>query len=391
TNASMEASAATRFGKIITLIRFCVGICGTDVANPEYRMWTLTYAVITVIFFFFASTVYTMYVGVVVDKDYTVILQACAMVGSAIQGLTKLLCTVSQAPLMRHIQGTYESIYAEFEGHGGEYNKYLHKRINQFWNLMIGFVWIYIVLVVGLVSYPVYSRIFRDEKLLVMQFLVPGIDRDSDTGHLMLITVHVTCLSFGAFGNFGGDMYLFLFITNVPLLKDIFKVKLHEFNEVVMQSADHKQIRTMFFDLISWHQRYVSLLRSTEKIYNIVMFVQLSSACVGILCTISCIFIKVWPAAPVYLLYSFIVLYTFCGLGTIVETSNEDFTFELYTNCLWYELPAMEQKLLVLMLAKAQNEKALTAASVLPLSMNTALRLTKGIYSFSMMLITYLE
>ncbi|KAH8302437.1 hypothetical protein KR044_006486, partial [Drosophila immigrans] len=388
---SMQASAATRFDKIIKLIRFCVGICGTDVADPEYRMWALTYAVITVIFFFFASTVYTLYVGVLLEHDYTVILQACAMVGSAIQGLTKLLCTVNRAPLMRHIQGTYESIYQEYEVQGGEYTKYLHKRINMFWNLMIGFVWVYIVLVVGLVSYPVYSRIFRHEKLLVMQFLVPGIDRDSDTGHLMLITLHSTCLCFGAFGNFGGDMYLFLFITNVPLLKDIFKVKLHEFNAVVQENADHKQIRSMLWDLISWHQRYVSILRSTEKIYNIVMFVQLSSACVGILCTISCIFIKVWPAAPVYLIYSFIVLYTFCGLGTIVETSNLDFTFELYTNCLWYELPIVEQKLLILMLAKSQNEKALTAASVLPLSMNTALRLTKGIYSFSMMLITYLE
>jgi len=43
------------------------------------------------------------------------------------------------------------------------------------------------------------------------------------------------------------------------------------------------------------------------------------------------------------------------------------------------------------MLAKSQNELALTAASFLRLSMETALRLTKGIYSFSMMLVTYLE
>ncbi|KAM8709930.1 hypothetical protein ACLKA7_016692 [Drosophila subpalustris] len=358
----MIDSAATRFHKIIKLIRFCVGICGTDVADPEYRMWALTYAIIAVIFFFFASTAYTMYVGLVLNNDWTVILQACAMVGSAIQGLTKLLCTVSKAPLMRHIQGTYESIYEEYEERGGEYTKYLHKRINIFWKLMMGFMWVYIILVIGLVSHPIFCLVFRNEKFLVMQFLVPGIDRDSDSGHLMLITLHVMCLCFGAFGNFGGDMYLFLFIINVPLLKDVFKVKLHEFNEVVEQAKDYKKTVAMMCDLICWHQKYVSILRGTEQIYNIVMGVQLSTACVGILCTISCIFIK-----------------------------NSDFNFEIYSNCLWYKLPTMEQKLIILMLAKSQNELALTAASFLPLSMATALQLTKGIYSFSMMLFTYLE
>jgi len=43
-----------------------------------------------------------------------------------------------------------------------------------------------------------------------------------------------------------------------------------------------------------------------------------------------------------------------------------------------------------MMLAKAQNEVVLTAADMAPLSMNTALQLTKGIYSFSMMLMNYL-
>lgn len=255
---TMIDSAATRFHKIIKLIRFCVGICGTDVADPEYRMWALTYAIIAVIFFFFASSAYTMYVGLVLNNDWTVILQACAMVGSAIQGLTKLLCTVSKAPLMRHIQGTYESIYEEYEKLGGEYTKYLHKRINKFWKLMMGFMWVYIILVIGLVSHPIFCLVFRNEKFLVMQFLVPGIDRDSDSGHLMLITLHVMCLCFGAFGNFGGDMYLFLFITNVPLLKDVFKVKLHEFNEVVEQGQDYKKTAAMMSDLICWHQKYVS-------------------------------------------------------------------------------------------------------------------------------------
>lgn len=63
------------------------------------------------------------------------------------------------------------------------------------------------------------------------------------------------------------------------------------------------------------------MLQTTKKIYSIVLFVQLSTTCVGLLCTISCIFMKAWPAAPLYLLYAAITLYTFCGLGTLVENS----------------------------------------------------------------------
>lgn len=51
------------------------------------------------------------------------------------------------------------------------------------------------------------------------------------------------------------------------------------------------------------------------------MLVELSTLCLGILCTISCIFLKAWPTAPLYLIYCFVVLYTFCGLGTVVEKS----------------------------------------------------------------------
>jgi len=100
-----------RYRKVIRMIRFCVGFCGNDVADPNFRMWWLTYSVIVAIFFFFACTVYTIYVGVVINGDLTVILQAFAMVGSGFQGLTKLLVTANMASEMREIQNTYENIY----------------------------------------------------------------------------------------------------------------------------------------------------------------------------------------------------------------------------------------------------------------------------------------
>ncbi|KAH8380872.1 hypothetical protein KR200_002132, partial [Drosophila serrata] len=379
-----------RYRKVISLIRFCVGFCGNDVANPNFRMWWLTYTVIAAIGFFFACTIYTIYVGVVINGDLTVILQAMAMVGSAIQGLTKLLITAYRAPLMRHIQNSYEEIYSDYGSRGSEYVKCLEARIRTTWKLIIGFATIYSVGPALIIFFPIFYLVVFKEKILVMQFFIPLIDHTTDSGHLLLTVVHIALILFGGFGNYGGDMYLFLFVTHLPLIKDIFCVKLEEFNEAAVKKNDLKRMREMLFDLVAWHQKYVSLLRATERIYSIVLFVQLFTTCVSLLCTISCIFIKAWPAAPIYLVYSGITLYTFCGLGTLVENSNESFTRVIYTNCLWYELPAREEKLIILMLAKAQNEVSLTAADMAPLSMNTALQLTKGIYSFSMMLFTYL-
>ncbi|XP_016996008.2 odorant receptor 67d [Drosophila takahashii] len=379
-----------RYRKVIRMIRFCVGFCGNDVADPNFRMWWLTYTVIGAIGFFFACTGYTIYVGVVINGDLTVILQAFAMVGSAIQGLTKLLVTANMAPQMREIQNTFDEIYQEYGAKGGEYAKCLEQRIRTTWQLIIGFMLVYIILLGLIISFPIYYLVILHQKVLVMQFLMPLLDHTTDGGHLLLTAVHIALITFGGFGNYGGDMYLFLFVTHVPLIKDIFCVKLKEFNEVVVNGNEFPKMRSMLCDLLTWHQLYSSILQTTKKIYSIVLFVQLSTTCVGLLCTISCIFIKAWPAAPLYLLFAAITLYTFCGLGTLVENANEDFLSVIYTNCLWYELPVKEEKLIILMLAKAQKEVCLTAADMAPLSMNTALQLTKGIYSFSMMLMNYL-
>lgn len=251
-----SATPATRYFKIIKILRFCIKICGSDVINPNFRMWSLTYFVITVALTFYACTLYTMYVGVVINNDWTVILQTMALLGSGIQGLTKLLCCVDKAHLVREIQSYYESIYVEYELKGGEYTRCLNERISAFWNVVMAFVGFYIVVVGGMITYPLYYSLVHKEKMVIMQFLLPFVDHTTDTGHTILITFHVLCCLMGGFGNFGADMYLFLFILNVPLIKDIFKIKLQEFNVIAVQRDQSAQMRAMLRDLLAWHQKY---------------------------------------------------------------------------------------------------------------------------------------
>lgn len=335
-------SPGTRYRRIIQILRFCTSICGSDVIDPNFRLWALSYAIIFIILSYYACTLYTIYVGVVIDNNWTVILQAMALCSSAIQGLTKMLCCVEKSHLVKEIQATYESIYHEYEVLGGEYSRCLHERISVFWNVVMVFVCIYIAVVGGMVIYPVYTTLVYKEKVMIMQFLVPFIDHTTYTGHLMLMAIHVLCVIIGGFGNFGADMYLFLFILNVPLIKDLFKIKLQELNAIALQRDKQDQLHSMLRELLLWHQKYgrsvccsfenqigfylnatscSRILRATEQTFNKVMLVELSTLCIGILCTISCIFLHVWPTAPLYLVYCFVLLYAFCGLGTVVETS----------------------------------------------------------------------
>ncbi|KAH8416947.1 hypothetical protein KR222_000184, partial [Zaprionus bogoriensis] len=405
----MADSAAIRFLKIVRLIRFCAGICGTDVSDPNYRMWALSYAILAIIFLFYVCTLYTIRVGLVLKDDWTVILEVLGLAGSGVHGMTKMICCVIHARRIREVQGNYESIYTEYELKGGEYTKCLHECINTFWKFTVAVMCFYVLVGGGLILYPIYYALMYKEKMLIMQFLVPFIDHTTDRGYLLLTVIHVVCVHIACFGNFAVDMYFFLFITNVPLIKNIFKVKLKEFNEIAKQRDQYDKMHSMLWELLALHQQYVRILRATEQIFNVVMLVELVTLCTSILCSISCIFLQVWATAPIYMVYCFVLLYAFCGLGTLVESSvrlanrnnystslldfllqNEDFMDAVYSDCLWYELPVKEQKLIILMLAKAQREHALTAMDVLPMSMATALQLTKGVYSFSMMLITYL-
>lgn len=255
--SAMAKTAVSRFATIIRLIRFCVKCCGTDVSNPNYRMWAWTYVTIVTIFAYFGFTGYTVYVAVQM-REFATILQAIATAGSGAQGLVKLVCCVGKASLIRNIQHTYESMYREYEGRSGVYTKYLHQRINNFYYLVLGFVFIYSTTVITMICFPLYELIVLSKKAMILHFLIPGVDPNSDTGYVIMFVVHSMFLIVGAFGNFGGDMYLFLFIINIPLLKDIFSEKFKELNELVVQPDKYEEMQAVLWDLLTWHQKYAT-------------------------------------------------------------------------------------------------------------------------------------
>lgn len=69
---------------------------------------------------------------------------------------------------------------------------------------------------------------------------------------------------------------------------------------------------------------------------------------------------------------------------------NDDVTLDIY-DCKWYNLTAKQQKMILIMLRESQQQKGLTVGGITPLSLATALQMTRTIYTFSMVLMRYLN
>lgn len=81
----MAKTCFDRFNRIVKITRLVAAICGSDIIKPDYKMNPITWFVIIAVNAYFVCTIYTMYVGVIIDKDWTVILQSLCLTGTAVQ------------------------------------------------------------------------------------------------------------------------------------------------------------------------------------------------------------------------------------------------------------------------------------------------------------------
>ncbi|XP_030372182.1 odorant receptor 67d-like [Scaptodrosophila lebanonensis] len=381
-------SSLERYRRIIYVIRLCARICGADISSPDWHWSWLTRLIVSLCLCFYIGTFYTIYVGVIVHKDWTILMDAACCLGAGVQGLTKLFCVIAHRHALRESQEFLDATFMEYEQKHMGYQQVLMDGIAMTMRGINSFVVFNCVALLVVIAIPATYYILYNEKHVIIQFLLPGIDPNTNTGFLILSGIHIGLLSLGAFGQFAGDMYLFVFINNLPMLKNILGCGLQDLNDLLDDNCSQAELHAEMVKIVNLHQQYLRLLEHTQRIFFHPIFVQIFATASGILCTMFCMLIGVWPGAPAYLGYSIVTLYFYCGLGNIVELSNEDCCTIIYTKCQWYRLPIPYQKLLLFMLHKSQDVQNLTIGNMMPLSMNTAVQLSKAIYSILMLLLS---
>ncbi|XP_075146694.1 odorant receptor 67d-like [Haematobia irritans] len=374
-------------------MRICAYICGTDIMNPKFRIHALTRMVFFVVNLILFCTFYTLYVGIWVERDWTKPLQTLCMIGSVAQGYCKMVNAVWYIKEHRFLVMEVREIYEEYEKKHAEYRFYLKKSITRVIRGIKSMAAVYIIAVAELVLLVPWYFFIYNKRIFVMQFILPGIDPETDFGYYITNCVHCLCMTFGAFGNFAADSLFVAHVSHIPLLKDILRCKFHDLNKVLEDDnlENQNEVRDMLRNIFQWHQKYISKIEIIKATYFWMVFVQVSTGGVSILCTLFCLLLGSWIGGDCYLMYCLAILYLYCGLGTLVEIANDDVVTACYNDVNWYMLPVAERKMLLNMLMAAQSTTGITVGSILPLSMNTGLQLTKAIYTSTMMLVNFIE
>ncbi|XP_055852015.1 odorant receptor 67d-like [Episyrphus balteatus] len=375
------------FSKVIRVGRICSAVCGADVFDPKYKFNNVTRAVVFCIVVYFIFSVYT--VQLKISENWTVALEAFCMVGSVLQGISKLVSGIAYKNKYQEAQKFLDSIYLKYEEKGDDYVKALEKCISRTRVVLKSVALLYFFVVASLISVPIAIWIFTGKRLLVMQFYLPYLDTKTTHGYLATIGMQSTCLVFGAFGNFAGDLFLLVYFGHANVLVDIFVLKGKELSEMATDFGSPK-VQYKLNEVIKWHQTYSSFIAKIDSIYYWSNFTQITTSGLSIVLTLVIMFVGDWPGAYSYLTISFVMLYLYCGMGTLVEIANDRILNEIY-EIHWYILTVPQQKCIRYMLMKAQSPIEITVGGVAPLSVNTGLQVTKTVYSVFMMLLNFFD
>ncbi|XP_055904643.1 odorant receptor 67d-like [Eupeodes corollae] len=376
-----------KFAKVLRVVRLCSAVCGCDIINEKYKINNITRAVIFCITVYFIFSAYT--VNLKIAENWSVVLEAFCMVGSVLQGISKLTSGIIYKNYFRFASKFLRQVYSEYENKGESYLNILDKCISRTRAVLKSVAVLYAVVVISLISVPIVVWIFTGKRFFPMQFFIPYLDTNTLLGYFATIGMQSVCLVFGGFGNFAGDMFLMVFFGQANMLVDIFMLKGLELSELAVDSKDEK-VQHKLNEVIEWHQTYSRYIENLDVMYFWINFTQITTSAVSIVLTLAIMFIGEWPGAYAYILISFTMLYLYCGMGTLVELANDRIIDEIY-NIHWYILKVPQQKCIRYMLMKAQSPKEISVGGVAQLSVSTGLQVTKTVYSVFMMLLNFFD
>ncbi|XP_017468648.1 PREDICTED: odorant receptor 67d-like [Rhagoletis zephyria] len=380
--STKEIRPTESFAKIIKAFRFMSGLVGADVSNVNYKVNIVTIIVILCIGIYFIFTATT--VASVFSENWTYLLEASCMVGSVLQGITKLISAIVFAKDIAAMRLELESLYSEYETKGEAYCKALNECCQRVWRVIKMVGHIYAAAAFGILILTAILVLATERQVYVMHFFIPGLDVETRFGYLATMAVHTVVFLAGAFGLFAGDLFFLLFLGQPSLLLDLLVLKVRALNEI-SNKKDRKSER-LLIDIIEWHQYYTDYNERCNRLFYYIITMQIVTSGISIICTLYIILMGDWPGAYLYIVIAFSGLYLYCIIGTKIETCNQAFCEELY-NINWYDLEVKNQKMVILILKKSQNPSEIKVAGFLPLSVQTALSITKTIYGiFTMML-----
>lgn len=250
--ATKRVRPTESFAKIIKFFHLISGLVGADVSDENYRVNIITITLIICIVSYFIFTGTT--VASVFSENWTYLLEASCMVGSVLQGITKLISAFVFAKEICDTRIELENLYSEYEVKGDDYSDALNKSCERVWRVIKLVGQVYLVAGGGIILITIVLIFASTEKVFLMHFLIPGIDVDTQMGYLITLALHTLCFLFGAFGLFAGDLFFLLFLGQSMLFLDLLALKVKSLNEAAAEKCSTAD--RLLIEIIEWHQYY---------------------------------------------------------------------------------------------------------------------------------------
>ncbi|XP_037943817.1 putative odorant receptor 83c [Teleopsis dalmanni] len=363
-------------------------VMGVDAIDPKYHFNFFTALSILYLTAYHVCTLYTAFQH---RDDFGFMLQVLCTIGAGMLGVVKLGTVLKYSKILGAMRTLIEHLYTEYEMQGTDFRRALYNSCNSSKKIIKAVSFSYVFLIFTILVPPFSIMAINGQRQVILLYDVPGLNITTNFGYITITTIHTINVITCAIGFLTTDIFVLLFLSQSYLFVNVFKVKVKEFNESVTFAKNRfiPATEKALEDLLKWHTLYLSYTRTCNNIFFIPVTVQVVLTTFSITLTLYVILTSYWLGAYSFLGLMAVNLYILCIMGTKVENCNDEFCFEIY-NISWYNLTVAQQKTVKLMLLQSQSPNVITIASVMPLSVSSAMKITKGIYSIFMMMVQLL-
>ncbi|XP_023170925.1 putative odorant receptor 83c [Drosophila hydei] len=323
-------------------------------------------------------------------------IKSCIMLGGLVSGSAKLLTILLRHTPIRDLLHYIIRIYEEYEKRGVDYCNTLNfgiDRVNKIQRIIfVGYSITFLIMLL----IPLVLLVYKGIRITVMPYEIPGLSLDSNIGYGLTYLQHTIPEVVGGVGFYLGDMLVLLALIQIQTFADIFQLKASALNDALDRKEQSRyvsnvgeyidfDVQALLMDLINWHQLFVDYCELVEKIYDNLIAAQVFAASVSIVVCLCVNLNGFHLISAIFFLVSAYSMTVYCVVGTQIEFAYDQ-VYETVCCLSWHELNCDQRKLYAVMLQRAQNMKIIVLLGLVPLSLGTALQLTKLIYSISMMM-----
>ncbi|XP_030371670.1 putative odorant receptor 83c [Scaptodrosophila lebanonensis] len=378
-----------RFSKVLDDAKRITMLIGINVMERKFVYKPLTCLTIVLLTIFMSFSIFTVAREAYTSADWKSCLKYCVLVGSGGQCVSRLETGIVKHSNMRRLALFCQLLYAKYEKMGGEYERELGKCVDAVERVIKLIRLGYFVIFASLLGLPIILWLTDGPRYLVLQYHIPGIDPDTNTGFYLTNVVQMVTIVIAGVGLYAGDLYVLIFLIQARLFSLVLKLRVADIN-ALLEPENNKinelAITRELQSIVRWHQLY---LKYNDIVNDLTHYVVATQVLTSAMSTTISIFIMLtsepWPMGYFYLPLSYYSLIVYCILGTQIEYDNDEICYEMY-NISWYRMTVNQRKMVRLMIMASQQPKTYKIMSVIPLTVSTALEMTRIIYSLSMMI-----